>query len=233
MPTAAAKTRDPWFDNAKMALVLLVVVGPLVDAAAAHHAQRPPLRLPLRLARAGVRPRHRLPVALLHLRAPAAVAAGPHRRGPLRGLRVRRWRCSGSTSAASSSRTCSATRTGRCGTSSALFFWRLLTPVFTRMPAGVAIAVAVAVSLVAGLYAGDTLDMARVLGLLPFFVLGPDRHPGAARAAARAVGPERRAAGLPGDRSGDHLDRPARPAPSGSTTARSTASWTSATAARS
>ena len=26
-PTAAAKTRDPWFDNAKMALVLLVVVG--------------------------------------------------------------------------------------------------------------------------------------------------------------------------------------------------------------
>ena len=55
---------------------------------------------------------------------------------------------------------------------SALFFWRLLTPLFTRMPAGVAIAVAVATSLVAGLYAGDTLDVARVLGLLPFFVLG-------------------------------------------------------------
>jgi fucose 4-O-acetylase-like acetyltransferase len=32
--------------------------------------------------------------------------------------------------------------------------------------------VAVVVSLGAGLYAGDTLDMARVLGLLPFFVLG-------------------------------------------------------------
>ena len=46
-----------------------------------------------------------------------AVAAGPHRRGALRHLRVRCWRCSGSTSAASSSRTCSATRTGRCGTS--------------------------------------------------------------------------------------------------------------------
>ena len=55
---------------------------------------------------------------------------------------------------------------------SALFFWRLLTPLFTRMPTLVAIAVAVATSLVAGLYAGDTLDMARVLGLLPFFVLG-------------------------------------------------------------
>src|SRR3954451_21948449 len=54
---------------------------------------------------------------------------------------------------------------------SALFFWRLLTPVFTRLPTAVAIAVAVATSLVAGLYAGDTLDMARVLGLLPFFVL--------------------------------------------------------------
>src|SRR3954465_427339 len=35
---------------------------------------------------------------------------------------------------------------------SALFFWRLLTPPFTRMPAAVAIAVAVVTSLVAGLY---------------------------------------------------------------------------------
>ncbi|MCR6031442.1 acyltransferase family protein [Nocardioides sp. zg-579] len=54
----------------------------------------------------------------------------------------------------------------------ALFFWRLLTPVFTPLWGGVAIAVAVATSLVAGLYAGDTLDVARVLGLLPFFVMG-------------------------------------------------------------
>jgi len=65
---------------------------------------------------------------------------------------------------------------------SALFFWRLLTPVFvriSRVSTGVAVGVAVATSLVAGLYAGDTLDLARVLGLLPFFVLGlvstPDR----------------------------------------------------------
>jgi fucose 4-O-acetylase-like acetyltransferase len=55
---------------------------------------------------------------------------------------------------------------------SALFFWRLLTPVFTWLPTAAAIAVAVATSLAAGLYAGDTLDLARVLGLLPFFVLG-------------------------------------------------------------
>jgi hypothetical protein len=32
--------------------------------------------------------------------------------------------------------------------------------------------VAIAISLVAGIYAGDTLDLARVSGLLPFFVLG-------------------------------------------------------------
>ena len=52
----------------------------------------------------------------------------------------------------------------------ALFFWRLLTPVFRPMWGG--LAVAVGVSLVAGMYAGDTLDIARVLGLLPFFVMG-------------------------------------------------------------
>ncbi len=52
----------------------------------------------------------------------------------------------------------------------ALFFWRLLTPVFRPMTGG--LVVAVAISLAAGLWAGDTLDMARVLGMLPFFVLG-------------------------------------------------------------
>jgi fucose 4-O-acetylase-like acetyltransferase len=57
--------------------------------------------------------------------------------------------------------------------------------------------VAVVVSLGAGLYAGDTLDMARVLGLLPFFVLGlkatPERlallrSPRARRAAFAVLG---------------------------------------------
>jgi fucose 4-O-acetylase-like acetyltransferase len=52
----------------------------------------------------------------------------------------------------------------------ALFFWRLLTPVFRPLWGG--LVAAVAISLVAGVSAGDTLDMARVLGLLPFFVLG-------------------------------------------------------------
>jgi fucose 4-O-acetylase-like acetyltransferase len=53
---------------------------------------------------------------------------------------------------------------------SALFFWRLLTPVFRPLRGGLVLAVLI--SLAAGLRAGDTLDLARVLGLLPFFVLG-------------------------------------------------------------
>ncbi len=53
---------------------------------------------------------------------------------------------------------------------SALFFWRLMTPIFRPMWGGVG--VALLLSLLAGLWLGDTLDLARVFGLLPFFVLG-------------------------------------------------------------
>ena len=53
---------------------------------------------------------------------------------------------------------------------SALFFWRLMTPIFRAMWGGVF--VALVISLLAGLWLGDTLDLARVFGLLPFFVLG-------------------------------------------------------------
>ncbi|WP_051217995.1 acyltransferase family protein [Nocardioides insulae] len=57
---------------------------------------------------------------------------------------------------------------------SALFFWRLLTPLFARLPGRpwLPVSVAVLVSLISGLWAGQTLDLARVFGLLPFFVLG-------------------------------------------------------------
>jgi fucose 4-O-acetylase-like acetyltransferase len=55
---------------------------------------------------------------------------------------------------------------------SALFFWRLMTPIFLRLPRPVALALAVMISLLAGLKAGNILDMARIFGLLPFFVLG-------------------------------------------------------------
>lgn len=55
---------------------------------------------------------------------------------------------------------------------SALFFWRLVAPCFRPLGAGVAVGVAIAISLGAGLWAGDALDSARIFGLLPFFVLG-------------------------------------------------------------
>ncbi len=72
----------------------------------------------------------------------------------------------------------------------ALFLWRLLTPVFRPLPAGVAVAVALSVA--AGLWAGDTLDLARVMGLLPFFVLGlkltPERLEALRSVGARVAG---------------------------------------------
>ena len=68
----------------------------------------------------------------------------------------------------------------------ALFLWRLATPVFRSLPGGLFLAVVI--SLAAGVWVGDTLDLARVLGLLPFFVLGLKADPGAPRAAAGALG---------------------------------------------
>ncbi len=52
----------------------------------------------------------------------------------------------------------------------ALFLWRLVTPIFRVLPG--ALLLAVVLSLAAGVWVADTLDLARVLGLLPFFVLG-------------------------------------------------------------
>ena len=48
--------------------------------------------------------------------------------------------------------------------------WRLATPLLRRMPH--ALPVAVVVSLVGGASTGDPFDVARALGLLPFFVVG-------------------------------------------------------------
>ena len=53
---------------------------------------------------------------------------------------------------------------------SALFLWRLATPLFKRVPQPMVLAVAV--SLVGGLNTLDWLDLPRTLGLLPFFVAG-------------------------------------------------------------
>ena len=170
-PSAAAKVRDPWFDNAKMALVLLVVVGHswtllphnglndhLYDFLYAWHVPAfvfvtgylsrsftwAPRRV-WQLVRTVVVPYVVFECALALFR----IYVGGERLEDL--FRDPHW---------------------PMWYLSALFFWRLLTPFFTRLPTAVALTVAVTVSLVAGLYAGDTLDMARVLGLLPFFVLG-------------------------------------------------------------
>lgn len=75
----------------------------------------------------------------------------------------------------------------------ALFLWRLATPLLRRIPH--ALPVAVGVCLVGGAGTGDTLDSARAMGLLPFFVMGllatPEhierlRRPGARLAALGA-----------------------------------------------
>ncbi len=54
----------------------------------------------------------------------------------------------------------------------ALIGWRLLTPVFLRIPRAPAIGAAVVLSLLAGLTTQEILAFPRILGFLPFFVLG-------------------------------------------------------------
>lgn len=165
---SAARSRDPWFDNAKMALVTLVVVGHawtlLPDATDMHaydflytwhmpafviitgYLSRTWSYTPVRvwqLVRTVAVPYVVFECALALFR----VYVGGERLEDL--FADPHW---------------------PMWFLAALFFWRLLTPVFRPLPLG--IVVAIAVSLIAGLYAGDTLDAARVLGLLPFFVLG-------------------------------------------------------------
>lgn len=64
----------------------------------------------------------------------------------------------------------------------ALICWRLSTPLFRALPVGLAAAAAVVLCVASGMVDGDTgelLDLTRVLGFIPFFVLGvhttPDR----------------------------------------------------------
>lgn len=57
----------------------------------------------------------------------------------------------------------------------ALICWRLLTPFFRALPLAAALAVAVGISALSGLVTGDTseyFDLTRTAGMLPFFVLG-------------------------------------------------------------
>jgi fucose 4-O-acetylase-like acetyltransferase len=57
----------------------------------------------------------------------------------------------------------------------ALICWRLVTPVFRRLPLVAAVTLAVGVSVASGLVTGETseyFDLTRTAGMLPFFVLG-------------------------------------------------------------
>ncbi|MGZ4448666.1 MAG: acyltransferase family protein [Nocardioides sp.] len=170
MPSPSTKVRDPWFDNAKMALVTLVVVGhswtmfpddnrfdnQLYDFLYTWHVPafvfvtgylsrsfawtRPRL---WSLVRTVVVPYVLFEAALAFFR---LYVGGERLEDLFADPHWPMWYLS------------------------ALFFWRLVTPVFLRLPW--ALPVAVGISLVAGMRAGDTLDMARILGLLPFFVAG-------------------------------------------------------------
>lgn len=166
-----AKQRDPWFDNAKMTLVTLIVVGHswvmlpgnttrdwLYDFLYSWHVPAFVI-ITGYLSRSFTWERHRLwslvrTVAVPYVIFEALLAAFRHYLGGVEFDRLfldphwPMWYLS------------------------ALFFWRLMTPIFKAMPPKVAVLVSVLISLAAGLWAGDTFDFARVFGLLPFFVLG-------------------------------------------------------------
>ncbi|WP_244929523.1 acyltransferase family protein [Nocardioides sp. W7] len=168
-PASKPRTRDPWFDNAKMALVTLVVIG---------HA------LPLL---PGTTFNNHVYDFLYAWHVPAFVLVTGYLSRSFEWERRRMWQLVRTVVVPYVIFECALAlfRVHVGGEQledlfadphwpmwylSALFFWRLLTPVFKRLPA--AVPVALVISLVAGLYAGDTLDAARVLGLLPFFVMG-------------------------------------------------------------
>ncbi len=118
--TVASKprTRDPWFDNAKMALVTLVVRRAL------HHRCCPSTGLNDALSTTSSTPGtcRRSSWSPATCPAPssgsaAGCGAGPHRRRALRHLRVRPRAVPDLRRRRASWRTCSPIRTGRCGTS--------------------------------------------------------------------------------------------------------------------
>jgi fucose 4-O-acetylase-like acetyltransferase len=179
------KQRDPWFDNAKMALVVLVVIGhswtllPLdlqdgggttsrqVDTWLYNflYAWHIPAFVIVTgyLSKSFEWTRRRLWALLTTVALPYVVFEGVYAlyRHEVGGIDFERlW----------------ANPHWPMWYLAAMFFWRLMTPVFKRLPGKVVIAVAI--SLVAGLYATDLFDNARIFGLLPFFVLGLKMHEG-------------------------------------------------------
>ena len=176
---APAKQRDPWFDNAKMALVALVVLG---------HSWT---LLPLNLTDGGSSTATQVDTWFYNFlyawHIPAFVIVTGYLSKSFEYTRVRMWNLVTTVAVpyvlfegvyALYRHVVGGVDFERLWANphwpmwylSAMFFWRLMTPIFKRMPGKVV--VAVAISLLAGLYANDIFDNARIFGLLPFFVLG-------------------------------------------------------------
>ena len=168
-PPVAARRRDPWFDNAKMLLVTLVVVG---------HAWT---LLPDTLVNSWLYDF----LYLWHVPAFVVVTGYLSRSFTWSGRNLRRLVTAVALPYLVFEAAMAAFRTRVGGEQldqlfldphwpmwylATLFLWRLVTPVLTRIPA--AVAVAVLVCLLGGLTSGDPLDSARAMGLLPFFVMG-------------------------------------------------------------
>ena len=184
-PPAPPKARDPWFDNAKMALIVLVVIGhawtlvPVFNGDPGSETSKTvgkwlylflySWHMPAFVIVSGYLSRNfeytkaRMwslvkTVAVPYVIFEGLLVAFRHEFGGVEFARV--W----------------ANPHWPMWYLSALFFWRLMTPIFKRIKAKVV--VAVAISVVAGLSATDTFDNARILGMLPFFVLGLKMHEG-------------------------------------------------------
>ena len=163
------RSRDPWFDNAKLLLVTLVVVGSLLDAGGdsftttwaynflylwhvpAFVMVTGYLSRSFRFSR-----RHLTKLLTTVVRAVPRLRVHPDHL-PQR----RRWRAL---------RPLFLNPHWPMWYLATLFVWRLATPLLKRMP--YALPAAVVVSLIGGAFTGDTLDLARATGLLPFFVMG-------------------------------------------------------------
>jgi fucose 4-O-acetylase-like acetyltransferase len=169
-PDRAGSARDPWFDNAKMVLVTLVVVGHawvlLPDSLARHwfydflYLWHMPAFVMVTgyLSRSFTWSRRNLGrlvtvVAVPYVVFEALMSTFRTEVGGENGIE-KLW----------------VEPHWPMWFLAALFAWRLATPVLKAAPFPVL--VAVAISVLGGLLAGDVLDVGRITGMLPFFVLG-------------------------------------------------------------
>ncbi len=181
----AAKRRDPWFDNAKMALVVLVVIG--------HSWTLLPLFADDQATATAKMVDKWLYLFLYSWHIPAFVIVTGYLSKSFAWTGKRMWALTTTVAVpyvifeglyalyrhevgGVDFKLLWANPHWPMWYLSALFFWRLMTPLFTPMRGKVV--VAVAISLVAGLFATDVFDNARIFGLLPFFVLGLKMHEG-------------------------------------------------------